>query len=251
MKSKLVFISLVSLLGLFSAACSVHFTTVINSDGSGDFKIKYVITEKDIQDVEDEFDQDFEDFLDDQFGENDLEEVCNVLEDEGDLPRSADAEYSEAEGEFSCEITIPFDDIDELVEIYEDLDIGEIRDIDLGRDGDLTYELDMDMTDAEGEDEFGVSGIEYLWIVTVPGSVEDSNASEVKGRTLTWELEPGYVERIDLIAGPGGLLTGLIDASSVWWIFGFGLFCLCGLALAGGGAGFYFYTKKKKEADIA
>ena len=247
MKSKLLFISLVSLLGLVSAACSVHFTTVINSDGSGDFKIKYVITEKDIQDIEDEFEQDFDDFLDDEFGENDLEEVCNVLEDEADFPSSADAEYSEEGGEFSCEITMPFDDIDELIEIYEDMGIGEIKDIDLERDGDLTYDMDLDMTDAEDEEEFGVSEIEYLWVVTVPGSIEDSNASEVKGRTLTWELEPGYIERIDIIGGPGGFPTGLTDSVPVWWIFGIGLLCFFGFLLVGGGAGFYFYTKKKKE----
>jgi hypothetical protein len=220
---------------------------VINADESGEFIIKFTVTEEDIKDMEDEMGEDFEDFLDNEFGENDLEDVCKVMEDEGDFPSSADAEYSEAGGEFSCEITIPFDDIDELIDIYADMDIGEIKDIDLDRDGDLTYELDVDMTNAEDEEEFGVSGIEYLWHVTVPGSIEDSNADEVKGRTLTWELEPGYVERIDLVGGPGGLLTGLTDSVSVWWIFGFGLLCLCGLALAGGGAGFYFYTKKKKE----
>ena len=247
MNIKRLLISLLSAIALMLSACSIYFTTEFNDDGSGEFMITFTVTEEDIEDVEDEFDQNIDDILDDEFGESNFEDACEEMEDQMDLPRSADSEFSEGAGAFKCEIIIPFDDIDELIEIYEDIDIVEVKDIDLDRDGDFNYEMDIDMVGAEDADEFGVRQIEYYWEVTVPGSVEDSNADDAKGRTVTWELDPGYIQKIEVFGGPGGLFAGLTNGSSFWWIAGIGLLCLFGLVLVGGGVGFYFYAQKKKE----
>lgn len=240
MKSKLLFISLVSMLALLVSACSLQFTTNINADGSGEFIIEIDVTAEDIADIEDEWSDDFDDFLDDEYGDNDPEDICESLLDSLDIPRDAEFDFTERAGGFTCTLTIPFDDDNELEDLYQELGFGQVDRIRMNRDGELKYAMDVAVYFPD-EDYLGVQDVEVNWIVTAPGSITDEGTSDDRsGRTLTWDLRSGRDERIEFESAAGGFNWLLVMA--------IGLACLCALVLLGGGAAYYFYAKKKKDA---
>jgi hypothetical protein len=250
MKTKRLFIFLVSLFSLALAACSTHFTTEIKADGSGEFEVRFALTEEDIKAIEEEEGDDFEDLLFDEFGDDDIQNACEELVDENDFPRNATATYSENGGEFSCEISMAFDDLDELIEIYEDLFFGMTGKIRMNADGELSYMIDLSESDFASENDFGVGEIEYLWIVTAPGSIENHNADQERKGTLTWELDAQDTESIEFDSVPAGLFSGLTGSSSALWVLGFALLCLCAVVLVlGSGVALYVYIQNKKNAE--
>ncbi|MBW8010354.1 MAG: hypothetical protein FVQ83_03810 [Chloroflexi bacterium] len=241
MKSKLLFLSLLLTTLLFSA-CTVKFTTVINSDESGEFKILLSLSEDDIDAIEDEMNQDFEDFLDDETNENDLQDACESVEDESDLPRGATVKYSDRSGTFTCEITIPFDDLDELEEIYADMGLASVNRLRINSDGELDYEVDLLLYGMDDPDDIGIDDFDFSWNVEVPGKAVNDNSDDSSGNTLTWDLDPRDDNvSVEVESEPG---------TSIWlWVAIIGGLCFFGLlVLGGGGAAYYFTQKKKQEA---
>lgn len=240
MKSKKLYI-IFSLTALLFSACTMRFTTDIKSDGSGEFKILLSITKEDIDAIEDELNEDFEDFIDGQTGENDIQDACESVEDEDDFPREGSVKYSERGNTFSCEITIPFDDLDALEEIYGDMGLANVNRLRINSDGDLDYEVDVSMFGMDDPDDLGIGDFEYSWNVKVPGKAVKDNADDVSGSTLTWELDP----RDDSVS----IEVESEPSTNIWiWVLVIGGLCFFGLlVLGGGGAAFYFIQKKNKE----
>ena len=237
----LLFLSITILL---ISACSFQFSTVIESDGSGEFSIEMEFTEDDFALMGA---VSGEELLDQAGGDSDA--LCGEMgSDLGDFPSGARVEYQEKDGGFVCKFFMPFSDLDELNQIYEDMDI-DVNRLEIV-DGNLEYDVAMDMAGSESDFDIGFGLIEIGWSLTVPGTVGDNNATNVDGRTLTWEMDGGGVQRFEAESSKAGSLSFLTDSSSLVWLLGFGLLCLCGLVLVGGGVGFYFYNKKKKEAVI-
>ncbi len=218
MKSRFWLVTLFIVSALLLSAYTIDFSTEIESDGSGEMTVTLVFGEDDIEELEDDGDS--------------VEELCEDIEDESDFPRAGSIEYKESRNEQTCIITIPFDDLDELEEIYQEFfgfDVVKLR----MNDGELTYEMDVYYYESDDE--------EATWTVVMPGSVEDSNADDESGRTLTWDLRDGSNE-IEAKSSP--------SSSLLWWVLGIGLACLCGVVvLGGGGAGVFYYMRQKKAGE--
>lgn len=245
----LLFLSITILL---ISACSFQFSTVIESDGSGEFSIEMEFTEDDFALMGA---VSGEELLDQAGGEAAL---CGEMgSDLGDFPSGARVEYQEKDGGFVCKFFMPFSDLDELNRIYADMDI-DVNRLEIV-DGNLEYDVAMDTSRGESDFDIGFGLIEIGWSLTVPGTVGDNNATNIDGRTLTWEMDGGAVQHFEAQSSSGGSfpslpslpsIPGFSEDSLLGWILALGFLCLCGLVLVGGGVGFYFYNKKKKEAVI-
>lgn len=251
MTTKRLFISLVSLFNLALVACSTQYTTEINADGSGEFNVRFTLTDEDIKAIEEEEGDDFEDLLFDESGEDDFETLCEDMVTSEEVESGVSARYSERRGDISCEISTPFEDLDELIEIYKDMFPGMTGVVRMNTEGELEYAIELDMFDYVSEDWIGVGETDNLWTVIAPGSIENNNADEQQGQMLTWELNSQDSESIEFDSSPRGffsVLTG--DISFPWWILAFAFLCLCGVAFVViGGVTFYVYTKNKKNAE--
>lgn len=227
MKRKLSLV-VILLTALLLSSCTIQFNTTIEKDGSGSVAVEIGFSETDIEML-------------DEFDGGTPEDFCEDMEDEGaDIPEGATFEIEERGDEIWCVFTTPFDDIDELKDIYEEMGMT-VNELELV-DGELIYDIDVDMSDA-GTDDLGIPGIDLLWVVTVPGSVGENNADSEDGKTLTWDLEDGGVINVNAESSSGGL------NSIWWWVIGIGLACLCLLVLVGGGAGIFFYMRKKNTDE--
>ena len=252
MKMKRLLIAMVMLSSLMLAACSFRFTTEIEVDGSGVFRVKLTFTEEDITLIEVEEGDTIENLVQEEYGDEGMQKACEELAQDGDFPDDATAEFSDYGAEISCEIEMTFDDLDELIEIYEELFDGMTGKVSMNDAGELSYAIELDMSDFPSGEEAGFEDFESLWIVKAPGIIEDHNADDKRGGILTWELDDEDFESIEFDSVPAGLLTIFGGNISVFWILVFVSMCLCVLVLVvGGGAGFYFYNKKRKEAAEA
>lgn len=138
----LLFLSITILL---ISACSFQFSTVIENDGSGEFGIEMEFTEEDFALMGA---VSGEELLDQAGGDSDA--LCGEMgSDLGDFPSGARVEYQEKDGGFVCKFFMPFSDLDELNQIYADMDI------DVNRlkivDGNLEYDVAMDMAGSESD----------------------------------------------------------------------------------------------------
>lgn len=253
MKMKRFLISMVMLSSLMLAACSFRFTTEIEVDGSGVFRVKLTATEEDISLIEVEEGDTIENSVQEEYGDDGMQKACEELAQDGDFPDDATAEFSDYGSDISCEIAMTFDDLDELIEIYEEMFDGMTGKVRMNTDGDLSYAIELDMDDFPSSDDIGYGDLENTWIVTAPGTIEDHNADDKSGGTLTWNLDESGIEDIEFDSVPAGLFAIFGGDISVFWILVFVSLCLCVVVLVvvGGGAGFYFYNKKRKEAAEA
>lgn len=240
MKIKLLFLLVVA--ALLVTGCNYDFSTTIEPDGSGEFAIDMTITAEDIKSIEQETGEDFEDYALSETGEDSLEDSCYVVEDDIDVP-GAFAEFEPRAGGYTCRVTIPFDDIDELIEIYDEIGLAEDLRISMNSDGNLHYRLDIDMYGVEDDPDLAMlDDVEIHWNLTVPGSVTDHNADKRRGRTLSWNLLTGD----DIVR---------IDAESVpstfnWLLYGsIAVLCLCLMTLVVGGVGLFLYFRRKNADD--
>ncbi|MCH7662479.1 MAG: hypothetical protein IH859_01245 [Chloroflexi bacterium] len=247
MKSKRLFISIVSLFSLAFAACSMHITTEIEADGSGVFRVKFSLTEEDIAVIEKESGDTIENMLQDEYGDTSMENACEELAKDNDFPTHATGEFSDSGAEFSCEISLTFDDLDELIEFYEELFGGMTGKVRMNDAGDLSYAIDLDMNNFDSGEDAGFEEFESLWIVKAPGTIENHNADDKRGGTLTWELDDEDFESIEFESVPGVLFGA--DAS-LFWILAFVFLCLCAVVLVvAGGVGFYVYSQNKRNDE--
>ncbi len=224
-KSKLIFIAIFAVIALLLSACQINFITDIKSDGSGAY----------IQEIG---------FQGDEASMAGLssagDDFC-TSQNEDTPPGTTVRQETRNEDETWCIYETPFESLEGLKTIYGTTDTG-INNISLA-DGKMTYDITLDFS---GESSDMPSGAAMYWIVKMPGSLVETNATQQDGNTLTWNLQVGQVNNIRAVSNVGGLNLG---GNTLWYVLGGVAFlCLCcvvPLAVAGG---IFFYTRRKKNA---
>lgn len=209
--------------GLVVGGCTVQVTTQVEPDGSGVLRTEIGFTESDLellQSFESEFSQD---------------EICQEIESDDQVLTFRQELRDDG---VWCVGERSFDDLDELQGIYEEMDstVNELR----VEGGTFYYDVEPDIGEEQQED-FGFTP-RTVWELQAPGGVIDSNADEVDGRTLRWELELGERSRLTAQTRVGGI------SPTIWIALGLGALFLCGGAVVAGGAGLWWYRKRSRPA---
>ncbi len=205
---------------LLLTACKANVITEIKPDGSGSFAIEYGFTADEIST--------YGMVLDDQF--------CNTLaEDSDDMPSGTVSQETRGE-ETWCVFTSPFATLDDLRVLYSDMEMT-ITDLRIS-DGKAYYDVSIDMSGDTGT----MGMMEMYWVVKMPGTISQHNATEVDGSTLRWDMSTGGILHATATSSTGG-------SSTIWWVVGISLSCLCLLVLAiAAGVVIYLVSRKKKAA---
>jgi hypothetical protein len=217
----LLVVGLLALLVL--AGCTVEYHTSFQEDGSGQMAMAIGYTAQEASDLA-------------ELSGGDTANLCQELwaESSSDLPPNATIREEQRGDETYCLVEFSFANLDELRSIYEEQDVTVDR-LEIVDDR-FYYDVSVDMTGTEG---LGFA-MNMTWVVTMPGSMGENNASEVNGRTLTWNLAMGQVNTLQAESSLG-------NSNWVWWVAG-GLGCLCLLVLVIAAiAGLALYLRKKKS----
>lgn len=154
-------------------------------------------------------------------------------------PGTTTRQETRNENETWCIYETPFNSLDDLKAIYGMTDTR-INDLSLA-DGKLTYDITLDLSGDSGAS----MGADIFWIVKMPGTIIENNASEQNDNTLTWKMLVGQVNNIRAVSETGGFNLG---GDTLWYILGGGAFlCLCCFVpLVIGGVVFFLIRRKKK-----
>jgi hypothetical protein len=230
-KPQLLLIALFSVVAFLLSACKVNFITNIKNDGSGAYTQELGLTEDEVAMA--------------GLGSDSGEKFCenaNSKSGGSELPPGTTVrQEARGQGELWCIFETPFKTLDGLREVYATTDM-QINTLSL-TDGKMVYDVTLDMS-AEGVD---MPMGNLYWIVTMPGSVTDHNATEVKGNTLKWKLSIGQKNTMHAESSVGGFNLG---GDVLWYILGGGAFlCLCCFVPLVIAAVAFFLMRRKKNAD--
>jgi hypothetical protein len=200
-RTKIMLVLLAALGLLLLSSCTANFITDLKSDGSGLFSQEYIMTEDELT----------------SSGITLSENLCT--EDMGlnlaDMPPGTTVHEKQSGNEIRCIFESQFATLDELRTIYTDYMDSTVNDLRI-EDGKAYYDVTVNM--GEGNDTMGFL---VYWIVNMPGSITDHNATEQKGNSLTWTLPLSGEFNVQATSNAGGI------SSTVWWIAGIAAFCLC------------------------
>jgi hypothetical protein len=193
------------MLGLFLlSSCTANFVTDLKSDGSGFFSQEYIMTQDELT----------------SSGITPGENLCT--EDMGlnlsDMPPGTTVRQEQEGDEIRCIFGSPFTTIDELRTIYTDYMDATVNDLRI-QDGKAYYDVTINMGD--GQDTMGFL---VYWIVKLPGSISDHNATKKDGNSLTWEVPSSGDVNMHATSKTGGIS---ISNTVWWWVAGIGAACLC------------------------
>lgn len=231
-KSQLLLIVLCIVAAILLSACKVNFITDIKSDGSGTYTQELGFTKDEAS-------------MAGLGSEGSGEEFCtnaNAQSGGSELPPGTTVSQEErGDGETWCIFETPFTSLDNLRKVYATSDL-QINELNL-TEGKAVYDVSLDMS-GEGSN---VPMGDIYWIVTMPGSISDHNATEVKGNTLKWKLSMGQKHTMRAESNVGGFNLG---GDTLWYALGGVVFlCLCcfvPLVLAG--VAFFLIRRKKNAA---
>jgi hypothetical protein len=186
---------------LLLTACRVLVDTTILPDGSGTLRTAIVFSTEEKQNFS-------------QAPGNKTKNICDNLRP--NVPADATFTAEEHNGETYCVTSRPFADLQELRQLYAQMNNVTVRQLqfELGR---LTVDVDVDLTQATNNE-----AVVQEWRLTLPGSISQHNADQVDGETLIWTILPN--ERVTLQAETAVGLT-------------FRTLGIAGLALLAGGCG--------------
>ena len=145
------------------------------------------------------------------------------------------------EDETWCIYETSFDSLDALKTIYSMTDT-QINDISLAN-GMLTYDISLDL----GGDSSVPMGAEIAWIVKMPGTITETNATQQDGNILTWTLAGGQTNNIRAVSEIGGF--NFESGNLMYILGGMVLLCLCCFVPIAIGAAAFFLLRKKKNAE--
>jgi len=224
-KSKVSFIALCITAMLILSACQVNFNTNLNKDGSGTY----------IQEIGFQGDEAS------MSGFSTGDDSFCASQNDTLPPGTTTSQETRNDNETWCIYETPFTSLEDLKSIYSLTDTL-INDISL-MDGTLTYDISLDLTGDSG----APMGADINWIVTMPGTIIENNASEQVDNTLTWSLMGGSVNDIRAVSELGGVTLG---GDTLKYVLGGGAFlCLCCiLPLLIAGVAFILIRKKKATA---
>lgn len=185
MKIKPALIALLIAGALLLSACTVNMHTKINADGSGQWITEIGFTAEDEESLI-------------QMGYTSIDAYCN--ESASDMPDEAIATVETRGDETYCVYTVPFATLEELRLAYTGTDGVTVNRLEIA-DGTLYYDLSVD----GGSGEMAGMGISTNWIVTMPGSIQNHNATTQEGNQLTWPLSVSGVTAIQAESKVSGL----------------------------------------------
>ncbi len=224
MRNKFLLAAAVVLLALLLAGCSIEYDTTIrpNQNGSVSLMIGFTADEMEMM----------------SSGVSNPDAFCQEMwaDSSSDFPPNTVIRQEQRGSETWCIAEMPFTDLQQLRSIYtaQEITVNRLEVV----NNVLYYDVSLDLSGGGG---LG-SSISMIWKVTMPGRITSHNAHAVDGRTLTWNLNVGGMNRIQAE-------SSLSNNDWVWWVVG-GLFCLCLIVVViAGGVGLFLYLRKKKAAS--
>jgi hypothetical protein len=218
-------------LALVLTACTINFNTVIQPDGSGIWKTEFGLNEQDISMLES--------------SGSSAEQFCNDME--SDLPEGGSIALEERGQERWCVASAPFATLDDLRTIYEEMDGVTVNALAI-EGGEFVYDLVVDMS-SEGNSPMGGFTPSMTWIVTAPGRVIETNATQQDGQQLSWSMTTDQplsaTVRSNTTAG-GLALPGLDNPRNAIIAAGLGL-CCCTAVLGGAGGGAFVLVRRRQQ----
>ncbi len=234
-KSQFLLIALLIASAFLLSACKVNFITDIKSDGSGTFTQELGFTQDEAS-------------MAGLNSEGSGEEFCtNANSQSGGSelpPGTVVSQETRGDGEIWCIFKTPFTSLDNLRTVYAASDL-QINQLSL-TDGKVVYDVSLDMSGEGSNIPMG----DLYWIVTMPGSVTNHNATEAKGNTLKWKLTMGQKNTMYAESNAGGFSLGGGDA--LWYVVGgiVFLFLCCFVPLVIIGVVFFLMRRKKVTAAV-
>ena len=193
-KAKIV---ICTILVFFLLACRISVYNQFNKDGSGEFRMSFVITYDDLialvssYGLDDEMDdEEILDYLLESMDLDTLDELCAEMETEmGSEYSEFYVESKETSDGVECVIGVPFASINEYVEMQESEDL----EVSIDSRGNFTYRMAADIASEDlgdwstYQEDLDIELV-FLWHVTAPGKITYHNGSRVIGNTVTWNL---------------------------------------------------------------
>jgi len=159
--------------------CQMNVITKVDSSGAGTLTTEVGMTPDEVAQLQ-------------SLGGETGGSACSSFSSGGMGAADAPAFEEEMRGEDTwCVATTPFENIDQLAALYQEMGFVRIRELTL-REGLLVYDLEVD---AQGSDEAMRPG-GMTWVLELPGKVGSHNAESVEGKRLTWTLETGSVAEV-------------------------------------------------------
>jgi hypothetical protein len=205
---------------------SMHYTTTVQSDGSGAVEVDLTVS-KDLVDV-----------LESQTNQN---LNCNTTGSSFDLEDKSEG------GNLHCVGSINFKDLDELSDITED-DLGaSVNRIEIK---DKHFYYDIRAVGGFGSSS-GQIKTEVLWVLVLPGKPGENNADTVSGRTLTWDLSnTSSSTHLTAECAIGGGFLGM-DTTTMIIVGAVMMSCCCVILLIAAVVVFLLIRRRKKPAAEA
>lgn len=210
--------------GLMLAGCTLQAHTVIQPDGSGEYRTEIGFSEQEQKSL--------------AATSGSVEKLCQDSQRSGaaNFPVPATSEIRQYEGMTWCIVTAPFSNLSELQAIYKANGSGtrinrlEIQDdrvyYDITLTGGSSPSASPELAQLGG---LFSQAVKASWRVTVPGSIDHHDGDSIEGNTVIWNLDAGTMEKhigveSRLTAFPfwlppvligGGL--GLVGVAAVGW----------------------------------
>lgn len=220
-RSKIMLVVLFTTVLFLLSACSANLITEFKSDGSGLYSQEYIMTLDELT----------------TYGYTLGDALCteDLGLDLSDMPPGTTVRQEQSGDEVKCIFETSFATLAELRTIYEHMEFT-VNDLRV-EDGKAYYDVTIDMGD--GGDNMGFL---VYWMVKMPGSITDDNATGKDGNTLTWELPLSGQMNIYATSTVGGI------SSTVWWVIGIASFCLCLVVLVAVIVLVIVLVRRKKKA---
>jgi hypothetical protein len=224
MRKRLLFGMVFVLMALILAGCKMEYDTTIQPDESGRMILSIGFTADEME----------------MIGASNSATFCQEMwaDSSSDFPPGTTIRQEQRGGETWCLADMPFSNLQQLRSVYinQGVTVNRLEIV----DNILYYDVAVDLSDAGG---LGTS-MQVTWRLTMPGRITSHNAHSVEGRTLSWNLNVGSMNRLQAESSVG-------VGDWVWWVVG-GLCCLCLVVLViGGGIALFVYLRKKKAGTAA
>jgi LppM domain len=208
----------IACLSVLLSGCRMNVITEIDSSGGGTLTTEVGMTSDEVAQLQS---------LGGEAGESVCSAFSSTAIDGGDAP----AFTEETRGQETwCVARMPFADVDELEDLYQEMGTVRIRELTL-REGLLVYDLEIDTQGSEQ----AMTPVGITWVLELPGKVGSHNAESAEGRRLTWTLEPGTLTEVrassDLFAPSLPFGWGVTEVAI---LAGVGCVCCGGLLVLAG-----------------
>ncbi|MGB7540176.1 MAG: hypothetical protein WBM17_16670 [Anaerolineales bacterium] len=203
-----------------------QFLTVVHEDGSAEFETILKFSKTGIDEA----------LKDADYSEDELcaEATKEIESNFGTFNQKSHGE------EIWCTYSVAMDNLQGLRNHFEDEFAVDVRALEI-KDGSFSLDLSWSRFPCTTSDpaKFGCE-----WSVEAPGTVGDNNATQVNGRTLTWDLAAsGTPMRFTAESGVGGF-----DPTILILVIILTCGCCTVILLIGAGVGAFFYLRKRNKA---